>query len=47
VLPYEEFPALRELLEDVEDLLELRAAKRKEDGEQMLPLADAKKDFRQ
>ena len=30
VLPYEEFVLLREKLEDAEDLLELRRAKRKE-----------------
>jgi len=30
VLPYEEFVALQELLEDAEDLLTLRAAKRAE-----------------
>ena len=45
VLPYEEFLALQELLDDVEDLLELRAAKREEDGEQMLSLTDAKKEL--
>ncbi|HEX8633255.1 MAG TPA: hypothetical protein VF703_03785 [Pyrinomonadaceae bacterium] len=45
VLPYEEFLALQELLDDVEDLLDLRAAKREEDGEPTLSLADAKKEL--
>jgi hypothetical protein len=30
VLPYEEFVALKELLEDAEDVLELRRAKKRE-----------------
>ncbi len=30
VLPYEEFVALRELLDNAEDILDLRAAKKKE-----------------
>ena len=45
VLPYEEFLALQELLDDVEDLLELRAAKREDSGEPLLSLADAKKEL--
>lgn len=45
VLPYEEFLALQELLDDVEDLLELRAAKREDEGEPLLSLADAKKEL--
>ena len=45
VLPYEEFLALQELLDDVEDLLELRAAKREDDDEPTLSLADAKKEL--
>lgn len=45
VLPYEEFLALQELLDDVEDLLELRAAKQEGDGEPALSLADAKKEL--
>jgi hypothetical protein len=45
VLPYEEFLALQELLDDVEDLLELRAAKREDGGETPLSLADAKKEL--
>jgi hypothetical protein len=45
VLPYEEFLALQELLDDVEDLLELRSAKREDDGDPLLSLADAKKEL--
>jgi hypothetical protein len=45
VLPYEEFLALQELLDDVEDLLELRAAKQEGDDEPTLSLADAKKEL--
>ncbi|HZG53433.1 MAG TPA: hypothetical protein VEZ40_14980 [Pyrinomonadaceae bacterium] len=45
VLPYEEFLALQELLDDVEDLLELRAAKREAEGGQTVSLADAKKEL--
>lgn len=45
VLPYEVFLALQELLDDVEDLLELRAAKREVEGEPLLSLADAKKEL--
>lgn len=45
VLPYEEFLALQELLDDVEDLLELRAAKHEEEADPTLSLADAKKEF--
>jgi PHD/YefM family antitoxin component YafN of YafNO toxin-antitoxin module len=45
VLPYEEFAALRELLDDYEDLLDLRAAKREEDSEASMPLVDVKDEF--
>jgi hypothetical protein len=45
VLPYEEFLALQELLDDVEDLLELRAAKREGEDEPSLSLADAKEEL--
>jgi hypothetical protein len=45
VLPYEEFLALQELLDDVEDLLELRAAKQEGGSEPSLSLADAKKEL--
>jgi PHD/YefM family antitoxin component YafN of YafNO toxin-antitoxin module len=45
VLPYEEFLALQELLDDIEDLLELRAAKREDGDEPSTTLADAKKEL--
>ena len=45
VLPYEEFLALQELLDDFEDLLELRAAKREDGDEPSIALADAKKEL--
>lgn len=43
VLPYEEFTALQEWLADVEDLLELRKAKRAEGSKRSIPLAEAKR----
>jgi hypothetical protein len=43
VLPYEEFLALQEKLADVEDVLELRKAKRAEGKKKSLPLADVKR----
>jgi hypothetical protein len=42
VLPYEEFLALRERLEDADDLLELRKAKRAEGARRSIPLAKVK-----
>ena len=45
VLPYEEFLALQELLDDVEDLLDLRTAKREDDGKPTVSLADVKKEL--
>jgi len=43
ILPYEEFVALQEWLEDMEDLLELRKAKRTEGKKRSIPLAEAKR----
>ncbi len=43
VLPYEEYEALKELLDDYQDLLDLRAAKNAESAEPSVPLAEAKK----
>ena len=40
VLPYEEFVALQEWLADVEDLLDLRAAKESEHDAPTVPLAE-------
>ncbi|MEG4589097.1 type II toxin-antitoxin system prevent-host-death family antitoxin [Microcoleus sp. MOSTC5] len=43
VIPYEEFASLQELIANVEDLMNLRAAK-KEDGDRpSVPLAEVKK----
>lgn len=43
VIPYEEFAALQEFIADMEDLMNLRAAK-KEDGDRpSVPLAEVKK----
>ena len=43
VLPYEEFMAIQERLDDAEDLLELRRAKRSERKKKSIPLADVKR----
>jgi hypothetical protein len=43
VLPYEEFVALQEWMEDMEDLLELRKAKRAEGKKRSIPLREAKR----
>ena len=45
VLPYEEFVALQALLEDIEDLLELRAAKKHHGGQPALSLEEVRKRF--
>lgn len=43
VLPYEEFVSLKKRLEDMEDLLELRKAKKVEGLKSTVPLARAKR----
>jgi hypothetical protein len=43
VLPYEEFVKLQEWIEDMEDLLELRKAKRAEGKKRSIPLREAKR----
>lgn len=43
VLPYEEFVSLKERLEDMEDLLQLRKAKKAEGRKRTVPLARAKR----
>jgi hypothetical protein len=43
ILPYEEFVALQEWLADMEDLLELRKAKRAEGKKRSIPLREAKR----
>lgn len=45
VLPYEEFIALKERLAEVEDLLELRKAKRTERKKKATPLSRIKRDL--
>lgn len=42
VLPYEEFLVLQELLDDMEDLMDLRAAKQDEIDRPTTSLADVK-----
>jgi PHD/YefM family antitoxin component YafN of YafNO toxin-antitoxin module len=42
ILPYEEYQALQELLEDYQDLLDLRAAKSNESGKSSVPLTEVK-----
>lgn len=46
VLPYEEFLALQEWLEDLEDLVELRAAKESEQDMPGVPLAELEGRFK-
>ena len=43
VLPYEEFVSLKERLEEMEDLLELRKAKKAEGRKRTVPLARVKR----
>ena len=43
ILPYEQFEALRERLQDAEDLMELRKAKRAERGKPGIPLYEVKR----
>jgi hypothetical protein len=43
VLPYEEFVAIQQRLEDLEDLATLRKAKRAEGAKRSIPLAEAKR----
>ena len=45
VLPYEEFMALQELLEDAEDVLDLRAAKQEEKDKPSISIEDVKKEL--
>lgn len=45
VLPYEEFLAVQELLEDADDLLDLREAKDAEQDESTTPLSEVKRDL--
>jgi PHD/YefM family antitoxin component YafN of YafNO toxin-antitoxin module len=43
VIPYEEFEALQELIANIEDLMDLRAAKEEEANQPSVPLAEVKK----
>ena len=43
VLPYDEFEAMKELLEDAEDLLELRRARARDNGGPGLSVGDARR----
>ena len=45
VATHDEYMALREYLEDLEDLLELRAAKKKEGNAESIPLDQAKQEL--
>ena len=46
ILPYEEFMSLKERLEDMEDLLQLRKAKKAEGRKRTVPLARVKRHLR-
>jgi PHD/YefM family antitoxin component YafN of YafNO toxin-antitoxin module len=46
VLPYEEFMALQEWLEDLEDLIDLRAAKEAEDDAPAVSLNELERRFK-
>ncbi len=46
ILPYEEFMSLKERLEDMEDLLQLRKAKKAEGRKRPMPLAGVKRQLR-
>jgi hypothetical protein len=46
LLPYDEYVAIRERLEDADDLLELRRAKAKEGKSQTLSLSDVRRRYR-
>ncbi len=45
VLPYEEFIVLQELLEDAQDVFDLRAAKKKEKTKPSISIEEVKKKF--
>jgi PHD/YefM family antitoxin component YafN of YafNO toxin-antitoxin module len=45
VLPYKEFKALQDRLQDAEDLLALEVAKKAEGRKRSIPLAKVKKDL--
>jgi len=43
VIPYKEFAALQELIADLEDLMDLRAAKEEDANQYSVPLVEVKK----
>jgi len=43
VIPYKEFAALQELIADMEDLMDLRAAKKEDANQYSVPLVEVKK----
>ncbi|MEG4571344.1 type II toxin-antitoxin system prevent-host-death family antitoxin [Microcoleus sp. N3A4] len=43
VIPYEEFEALQALIADIEDLMDLRAAKEEDADRPSVPLAEVKR----
>jgi PHD/YefM family antitoxin component YafN of YafNO toxin-antitoxin module len=43
VISYEEFEALQQFIADMEDLMDLRAAKEEEGDQSSVPLAEVKK----
>lgn len=45
LIPYDEYVALEEFLADVDDLLELRAAKEAERDQPAIPLSSVKAEF--
>jgi len=45
VLPYDEFLALQQMLEDAEDLLELRKARAEDDGSPGYSIDEARKEL--
>jgi hypothetical protein len=45
VLPYQEFVVLQEMLEDAEDLMDLRVAKRESEEESSLSLEEARSEL--
>ena len=43
VISYEEFEALQQFIADMEDLMDLRAAKEEDENQSSVPLAEVKK----
>ena len=43
VISYEEFEALQQFIADMEDLMDLRAAKEEDENQPSVPLAEVKK----